>query len=145
MTKALKTFGDPTVARHCRAALTWLKVRDKALTSLTAHDYVQASGHLRAIQKATGLTPSDLCDVLHIYGWRRRHVMPQSTRNTRFRMTNKQALAAHRLPGRIRAAARPRLTVEQVAAIPSRRPPRYHLDMGDRAALGHDEIDPLEP
>lgn len=119
-----KTFADVVVKRHAAAALTWLSVRDTALKSLPTYRYFEAAGHLRAIQYATHLTPPQVCDLLHIYGWRRRHVMPQYTMGYRFRMTKAAAVAA-RTSTRKRHEAGP--SPEQIASRPTRRPKRFKL------------------
>lgn len=100
----LKTFADPIVKRHCSAAMTILRVRDSACKVLDPQTFEQAAGHLRAIQKATGLTPPQVCDALRIHAWRRRGVMPYSANGQRFRMTLRQYEDAHSLQGRIRRA-----------------------------------------
>lgn len=118
----LKTFADRAVKRHCRAAITLLRARDRALTVLDPDTYDVAAGHLKAVQKATGLTPPQICDALRIHGWRRRHMLPQSGGGFRFRMGQAAVDAMHTTAGRVRHHRAGRVATDaQLAAKPTSR------------------------
>lgn len=118
-------FDTKPVKQHCRAALTWLRVRSPKTKALDPESLTEAAGHLRAIAEATGLTPPQVCDVLHIHGWRRRGVMPPSGYGFRFRMRRREAIQArtvtqkHPFDGLV--------TETMIAARPHKRIKRFRL------------------
>src|SRR4051812_2492600 len=92
-------FTNPLVKRHVSAAKTLLRIRDAEVNGLDDDALDSAAGHLRAIQKATGLTPQQVCDALRIHGWRRRGVLPQSGGAIRFRLRTRDRVARRMVGG----------------------------------------------
>lgn len=98
-----------SIRRHETSAITLLRVR---IGDPPRNDqpYDDAAGHLRAVADALKLTDAEVCDRLHIHGYRRRRLMPTGDL---FRMSPRERMIArtyHQWPKR-HPAHQPRRTI----------------------------------